>query len=162
MSKIVNKMDVQKVGFHEKGHISENMSPTDLRQVSKFSLGRYPKLFPWHPKDLVGRKIFLGESKISILYFYLYISRTFWSHGKWDNSVIICPSDLGQGSKFSLIRYLKLFLWHQKYLTSRKNNLEESKKIVHFFLTPFTCQLLLAHVNTLIIVALVVFSWISS
>ena len=71
------KLDDQKVCFHEKGHISVNMSPTDLRQVSKFSLGRYPKLFPWHPKDLVGRKICLGESKISILYFYLYISRTF-------------------------------------------------------------------------------------
>ena len=129
----MSKLDVQKVSSHKKGHISENMSPTDLRQVSKFSLGRYPKLFPWHPKDLVGRKIFLGESKISILYFYLYISSMNWSHGKWDNSVNICPSDLGQGSKFSLIRYLKLFLWHQKYLTSRKNNLEESKKIVHFF-----------------------------
>ena len=34
------------------------------------------------------------------------------SHGKCHNSVSICLSDLGQGSKFSLIRYLKLFLWN--------------------------------------------------
>ena len=59
------KLDVQKVSFQEKGHISVNMSPTDLRQVSKFSLGRYLKLFPWHPKDLVSRKNFLGQPKIS-------------------------------------------------------------------------------------------------
>ena len=39
------KLDVQKVGFHKKGHISEIMSPTDLRQVSKFSLVQY--LIPW-------------------------------------------------------------------------------------------------------------------
>ena len=59
------KLDDQKVCFHEKGHISVNMSPTDLRQVSKFSFGRYLKLFPWHLKDFVGRKNFLREPKIS-------------------------------------------------------------------------------------------------
>ena len=59
------KLDVQKVGFHKKGHISVNMSPTDLRQVSKFSLVTSLKLFLWHPKDLVSRKNVLGEPKIS-------------------------------------------------------------------------------------------------
>ena len=59
------KLDDQKVCFHEKGHISVNMSPTDLRQVSKFSFGRYLKLFRWHLKDFVGRKNFLREPKIS-------------------------------------------------------------------------------------------------
>ena len=49
-------MDVQNVGFHKKCHISVNMRPTDLRQVSKFSLVQYLKLFLWHPKDLVSRK----------------------------------------------------------------------------------------------------------
>ena len=58
------------------------------------------------------------------------------SHEKWHNSMIICPSDLGQGSKFSLIRYLKLFLWHPKDLVSKKNVLGEQncfEKLCIFF-----------------------------
>ena len=61
-----------------------------------------------------------------------------WSHGKWHNSVNMCPSDLGQGSKFSLGRYLKLFLWHPKDLVSRKIVLGEQKlfeKVCFFLLT---------------------------
>ena len=139
--RIVKKLDVQKVGFHEKSHISENMSPTDLRQVSKFSLGQYLRLLPWHPKDLVGRKIFLGESKITSFIFiicvYLAGFKMNGFHRKWHNLVIMCPSDLGQGSKFSLIQDLKLFLWHPKDLTSIKNILGEQKlfetKNVGFF-----------------------------
>ena len=50
-----------------------------------------------------------------------------WSHGKWHNSVIMSPSDLRQVSKFSLVRYLKLFLWHPKDLGSRKNVLGRPK-----------------------------------
>ena len=65
-------MDDQNVGFHEKCHISVNMSPTDLRQVSKFSLVRYLKLFLWHPKDLVCRKNVLGEEKISSFHCKLF------------------------------------------------------------------------------------------
>ena len=61
--KACQKLGVQKVGFHKKGHISVNMSPTDLRQVSKFSYGRYLKLFSSHPKDFLGRKNFSGELK---------------------------------------------------------------------------------------------------
>ena len=131
MSKIVKKLDVQKVGFHKKGHISENMSPTDLRQVSKFSLGRYLKLFPWHPKDLVGRKNILAESKIfsfNSICIFLASFKMNGFHGKWHNSVIMCPTDLRQGSKFSLVQYLKLIPWHPKDLVSRKNVLEEQKK----------------------------------
>ena len=65
------------------------------------------------PKDLVGRKIFLGESKITSFIFiicvYLAGFKMNGFHRKWHNLVIMCPSDLGQGSKFSLIQYLKLF-----------------------------------------------------
>ena len=131
MSKVFKKLDVQKVGFHKKGHISENMSSTDLRQVSKFSLGRYLKLFPWHPKDLIVRKNILGESKISSfisICVFLASLKMNGFHGKWHSSVIMCPTYLGRGSKFSLIRYLKLFPWHPKDLVSRKNVLEEQKK----------------------------------
>ena len=118
------KLDVQKVAFHEKGHNSENMSPTDLRQVSKFSLGRYLKLFPWHPKDLVGRKNILAESKIfsfNSICIFLASFKMNGFHGKWHNSVNMYPSDLGKGSKFSLGQYLKLFSWHPKDLGIRKN-----------------------------------------
>ena len=65
-------MDVQNFGFHEKCHISVNTSPTDLRQVSKFSLVQYLKLFLRHPKDLVSRKNVLGEEKI-FFFISLYI-----------------------------------------------------------------------------------------
>ena len=58
-------MDFQNVGFHEKCHISVNTSPTDMRQVSKFSLVPSLKLFLWHPKDLVSSKNVLGEEKFS-------------------------------------------------------------------------------------------------
>ena len=73
-SKVKNckKMDFQNVGFHEKCHISVNTSPTDLRQVSKFSLVQYLKLFLRHPKDLVSRKNVLGEEKI-FFFISLYI-----------------------------------------------------------------------------------------
>ena len=57
-------MDVQNVGFHEKCHISVNMRPTDLRQVSKFSLVTSLKLFLWHPKDLVSRKKHFKKAKV--------------------------------------------------------------------------------------------------
>ena len=67
--RIVKKMVV---GFHEICHISVNTSPTDLRQVSKFSLVQYLKLFLRHPKDLVSRKNVLGEEKI-FLFISLYI-----------------------------------------------------------------------------------------
>ena len=140
------KLDVQKVGFHKKGHISVNMSPTDLRQVSKFSLGRYLKLFPWHPKDLVGRKNILAESKIfsfNSICIFLASFKMNGFHGKWHNSVIMCPTDLRQGSKFSLIRYLKLFPWHPKDLVSRKNVLGEQnlfEKKCWFFCTLFSWQ----------------------
>ena len=61
------KLDVQKVGFQKTGHISVNMSPTDLRQVSKFSLVTSLKLFLWHLKDSVIRKniYVLWEPKMS-------------------------------------------------------------------------------------------------
>ena len=49
------------------------------------------------------------------------------SHRKWHNSVIMRSSDLGQVSKFSLVRYLKLFLLHPKDLASRKNVLGRPK-----------------------------------
>ena len=130
--RIVKKLDVQKVGFHKKGHISENMSPTDLRQVSKFSLGRYLKLFPWHPKDLVGRKNILAESKIFSFYSICIFLASFKMngfHGKWHNSVIMCPTDLRQGSKFSLIQYLKLIPWHPKDLVSRKKGFRRAEKV---------------------------------
>ena len=55
------------------------------------------------------------------------------SHRKWHNSVNIRSSDLGQVSKFSFGRCLKLFLWHPKDLVSRKNFLGEPKKKWHFF-----------------------------
>ena len=82
--RIVKKMDVQNVGFHEKCHISVNMRPTDPRQVSKFSLVPYLKLFLWHPKDLVGRKNVLGRPKIfeKVTLFLLHplcLNRTQWS-----------------------------------------------------------------------------------
>ena len=67
--RIVKKMVV---GFHEICHISVNTSPTDLRQVSKFSLVQYLKLFLRHPKDLVSRKNVLGEEKI-FFFISLYI-----------------------------------------------------------------------------------------
>ena len=137
--RIVKQLDVQKFGFHEKGHISENMRPTDLKQVSKFSLGRYLRLFPWHPQDLVGIKMFLGESEISSfisICIFLAFFKMNRFHGKWHNSVNMCPSDLGQGSKFSLGRYLKLFLWHPKDLVGRKNVLGEQKKSAFFFDDP--------------------------
>ena len=67
--RIVKKMNV---GFHEICHISVNTSPTDLRQVSKFSLVQYLKLFLRHPKDLVSRKNVLGEEKI-FFFISLYI-----------------------------------------------------------------------------------------
>ena len=38
----------------------------------------------------------------------------FMFHKKCHNSESIVSTDLGQVSKFSLSRYLKLFLWHQK------------------------------------------------
>ena len=128
-------MDDQKVGFHEKCHISVNMNPTDLRQMSKFSLVRYLKLFIWRPKDLVSRKNVLWEPKIS----WVLTNKNFMgqnecneSHRKWHNSGIMSPSDLGQVSKFSLVRYLKLFLWHPKDLVCRKNVLWEEK---NFFIS---------------------------
>ena len=109
---------------HRKWHNSVIMSPSDLRQVSKFSLVRYLKLFLWHPKDLVCRKNVLGEEKISSFHCKLFTMA--WvkkngSHRKWHNSVIMSPSDLGQVSKFSLVPSLKLFLWHPKNLVIRKN-----------------------------------------
>ena len=133
-------LDVQKIGFHKKGHISENMSPTDLRQVSKFSLGRYLKLFPWHPKDLVGRKNILGESKIfsfNSICIFLASFKMNGFHGKWHNSVIMCPTDLRQGSKFSLIQYLKLIPWHPKDLVSRKKGFRRAEKVDINFWSPF-------------------------
>ena len=60
------------VGFYEICHISVNTSLTDLRQVSKFSLVQYLKLFLRHPKDLVSRKNVLGEEKI-FFFISLYI-----------------------------------------------------------------------------------------
>ena len=66
-----DKVSVKSV--NKLGHISVNMSPTDLRQVSKFSFGRYLKLFTLHPKDFVDRKNFVGEPKISFFIFSLYI-----------------------------------------------------------------------------------------
>ena len=124
-------MDVQNVGFHEKCHISVNMRPTDLRQVSKFSLVQYLILFLLHPKDLVCRKNVLGEEKISSFHCKLFTTMA-WvkkngSQRKWHNSVIMRSSDLGQVSKFSLVKNLKLFLWHAKDLMSRKNVLGETK-----------------------------------
>ena len=73
--RIVKKMDV---GFHEICHISVNTSPTDLRQVSKFSLVQYLKLFLRHPKDLVSRKNVLGEENF-------FLRFTVYWHGlkKW-------------------------------------------------------------------------------
>ena len=112
--KICKTMDVQNVGFHEKCHISVNMCPTDLRQVSKFSLVTSLKLFLWHPKDLVIRKniYVLREPKIS----WVLTNKNFMgqnecngSHRKWHNSMNMMSSDLGQVSKFSSGRYLKLF-----------------------------------------------------
>ena len=73
--RIVKKMVV---GFHEICHISVNTSPTDLRQVSKFSLVQYLKLFLRHPKDLVSRKNVLGEEKIFFfisLYYWLWVKK---------------------------------------------------------------------------------------
>ena len=108
------------------------MSPTDLRQVSKFSLGRYLKLFPWHPKDLVGRKNILAESKIfsfNSICIFLASFKMNGFHGKWHNSVIMCPTDLRQGSKFSLIQYLKLIPWHPKDLVSRKKGFRRAEKV---------------------------------
>ena len=129
-------MDVQKVGFHEKGHISANMRPTDLRQVSKFSFDSQLKLFPWNRKDLVGRKNSLREPKIfsfiSLGTFFAWV-KTNGCYRKWHNSEIISPRDLRQVSKFSFGRYLKLFLWHPKDLASRKNVLGAFYKVVHYF-----------------------------
>ena len=48
-------------------------------------------------------------------------------HQKCHNSESIVITDLGQVSKFSLVQYLNLFLWHPKDLVSRKNVLGETK-----------------------------------
>ena len=61
------------------------------------------------------------------------------SQKKWHNSESIVSTDLGQVSKFSLIRYLKLFPRHQKYLASRKKPLDTAKKRNVFFRSPFSC-----------------------
>ena len=61
-----------------------------------------------------------------------------WSHRKWHNSVIMSPSDLRQVSKFSLVRYLKLFLWHPKDLFSRKILLRKPKYFLKWQVFLFT------------------------
>ena len=58
----------------------------------------------------------------------------FGYHKKWHNSECIVSTDLGQVSKFSLVQYLKLFLWHPKDLVSRKNVLKGRRKRNFFFL----------------------------
>ena len=73
---------------------------------------------------------------------------------KWHNSMIICPSDLGQGSKFLLIRYLKLFLWHPKDLVSRKNVLGEQncfEKACIFFNTLYSNLICLNLISSFIL-----------
>ena len=63
--------------------------------------------------------------------------KKFGYHKKWHNSESIVSTDLGQVSKFSLVQYLKLFLWHPKDLVSRKNVLKGRRKKNIFFGTPF-------------------------
>ena len=77
------------VGFHEICHISVNTSPTDLRQVSKFSLVQYLKLFLRHPKDLVSRKNVLGEEKM-FFFISLYIG---YGLKKWVSEKMALLSD---------------------------------------------------------------------
>ena len=72
-------------------------------------------------------------------FFWQFLTLFSWvklngSHRKWHNSENMRSSDLGQASKFSLGRYLKLFLWHPKNLASRKNVLGRPKKKLPFFL----------------------------
>ena len=81
------KMDVQNVIFRQKCYISVNMSPTDLRQVSKFSFVQYLKLFLWHPKDLVCRKNVLGEEKISSFHCKLFTMASFKKKGLKENGI---------------------------------------------------------------------------
>ena len=92
---------------------------------------------------------FFVETKILNIHFFTILNLTLccvnmnWSHRKWHNSVIMNPSDLGQVSKFSLVQYLKLFLWHPKDLFSRKNILRKPKyflKWERFFLSPFIIE----------------------
>ena len=66
------KLDVQKVRFHEKRYISVNMSPTDLRQVSKFSLVQYLKLFLDTQKNYWVEKT-LGEPNF-LKKWYFFVS----------------------------------------------------------------------------------------
>ena len=59
--------------------------------------------------------------------------KRFGYHKKWHNSESIVSTDLGRVSKFSLVQYLKLFLWHPKDLVSRKNVLKGRRKKNIFF-----------------------------
>ena len=102
---------------------------TCLRSVGLIFTEIWP--FLWKPT-------FWTSNFWQVLIFFSWVKIN-GSHRKWHNSVIMSPSDLGQVSKFSLVQYLKLFLWHPKDLVSRKYVLGETRIFCGqvFYLTPF-------------------------
>ena len=85
---------------HRKWHNSVIMSPSDLGQVSKFSLVQNLKLFLWHPKDLFSRKNILRKPK------YFWKKRVFFG----TPFTLILGKDINLNSK--------LQRWQQLYTCS--------------------------------------------
>ena len=117
-------LPTKSLGCQEKsfGYRPKENFDTCLRSVGLIFSEIWP--FSWKPTFWTSNFLTIFDNSQP---FFAWFKKN-WSHGKWHNSVIMWPKDLGQDSKFSLIRYLKLFPWHPKDLVSRKNVLEKQKK----------------------------------
>ena len=111
--RIVKKIGCSKSWFPRKrSYLGEYESYRPETSVKIF-LWSIPKTFQLTPKRFCGSKKCFRRAKNFILYFTVYfyhkLNESKGSHRKWHNSVTMRSSDLGQVSKFSLVRYLKHF-----------------------------------------------------